>query len=174
MICLETTTTKIAGGATGIGAATAKILASHGANVVIGDINTSAAEELIRQHSTVTIFKCDVTKYSDIYDLFRTAYDKHGAVHHAISCAGIYEQGNWFDPSLTIDSVKDDSGNLKTIDVNIIGSLHFARVAAVFLREGIQKGENRSLTIVSSVNAFRESPGLFLYQVRLFPIDPHF
>lgn len=84
-----------------------------------------------------------------------------------MSCAGIFEQGNWFDPNLTIESVKKDSGNLKTLDVNVIGTLHFHRIGAVFLREGKQKGDNKSLTILSSVNAFRESPHLYIYQVSL-------
>ncbi len=46
----------------------------------------------------------------------------------------------------------------------VIGTLHFARIAAVFLREGHQKGQDKSFTILSSVNAFRESPGLYIYQ----------
>ena len=80
--------------------------------------------------------------------------------------------GNWYDPSLTIESVKNDSGNLKTLDVNVIGTLHFARVGAVFLREGKQKNQDKSLVILSSVNAFRESPGLFIYQVcHAFKLD---
>ncbi|KAF2105106.1 NAD(P)-binding protein [Rhizodiscina lignyota] len=155
----------IAGGATGIGAATVKILAQSGAKVVVGDINTASGQELAQQVDGVTFVHCDVTKYDNIYELFRTAHDKHGVVHHAIPCAGIIEQGNWFDPDLTIESVKNDSGNTKVIDINVMGVLHFARIAAVFLRDGIKKGEeNRSLTLLSSVNAFRESPGLFLYQ----------
>lgn len=60
--------------------------------------------------------------------------------------------------------MKGDSGNLSTLNVNLIGTLHFARVAAVFLREGRPKGQDRSLTLLSSVNAFRESPGLYIYQ----------
>ena len=74
------------------------------------------------------------------------------------------EAGNWFDPKLTVDTVKDDNGNLSTLNVNLIGTLHFARIAAVFLREGRPKDQDRSLVLLSSVNAFRESPGLYLYQ----------
>ena len=74
------------------------------------------------------------------------------------------ETGNWFDPKLTIDSVKEESGNLSTLNINLIGSLHFARIATVFLREGRSKADDRSITLLSSVNAWRESPGLFIYQ----------
>lgn len=153
------------GGATGIGAATVKILSKHGAQVFLGDINTEAAEKLSKECPGVHFVRCDVTKYEDIYNLFKTAYDKAGRIDHAISCAGIYEVGNWFDPDLTIESVKGDSGDLKTLDVNVIGTLHFSRIAAVFLRQGKKAGEDRSLLLLSSVNAFRESPGLFIYQV---------
>jgi len=106
-----------------------------------------------------------VTNYNDIYQLFQLAHEQHGTIHHAISCAGILEQGNWFDPTLTIDTIKNP-GNIKVLEINLMGSLNFARIAAVFIRDGMQKGENRSITLLSSVNAFRDSPGLYLYQVR--------
>ena len=137
----------------------------NGARVVLGDINTEAAEELSKEYPGVSFVKCDVTKYDDIYNLFKTAYEKYGRIDHAVSSAGIYEVGNWYDPNLTIESVKGDSGDLKTLNVNVIGTLHFARIAAVFLREGKKDGQDRSIALLSSVNAWRESPGLFIYQV---------
>lgn len=82
--------TERVGGSTGIGAATVKTLAQAGAIVFLGDVNTEAAEQLCKEHSNVSFVKCDVTKYDDIYTLFRTAYDKHGKIDHAISCAGIF------------------------------------------------------------------------------------
>lgn len=157
------------GGATGIGAATVKMLAKHGAKVVIGDINTSVAEELASQLPGVSSRHCDVTKYDDIYKLYRAAHKQHGVIHHAISCAGILERGNWFDPNLTIETVKEP-GDAKVLDINLIGTLNVSRIAVPFLRDGLKKGDNRSLTLLSSVNAFRESPGLYMYQVRCFEV----
>jgi NADP-dependent 3-hydroxy acid dehydrogenase YdfG len=84
-----------AGGSTGIGAATARLLHQHGAQVVFGDVNKTAAEELVQAHQGVEFRHCDVTKYDDIYDLFRYTHDKYKRVDHAMSCAGIFEQGNW-------------------------------------------------------------------------------
>lgn len=138
-----------------------KLLVEHGANVIFGDINVTAAHE---SSTSVIFMECDVTKYDDIYRLFRNAYDTFGRIDNAISCAGIFEQGNWFDPNYTIDSIKEDPGNTKVLDVNLTGTLHFARIAAVFLRESRQENSNKSLTLLSSVNAFRDSPGLYLYQ----------
>lgn len=153
------------GAATGIGAATVKTLSKNGAKVVLGDINKEAAGNLCKEHPGLSFVQCDVSEYDDIYRLFKVAFDQYGRVDHAVSCAGIFETGNWFDPELTIDTVKKDNGNLKTLDVNVIGTLHFSRIAAVFLREGRQKGQDKSLVLLSSVNAFRESPGLYIYQV---------
>jgi hypothetical protein len=53
------------------------------------------------------------------------------------------------------------------LDVNLLRSYIFGRIAVVFLRDGMQKGENKSITRLSSVAAFRESPGLYMYQVRI-------
>lgn len=128
----------------------------------IGDINDSAANKLCSAFLTVVYQYCDVTKDSDIYSLFHEAFERHGHIDHAISCAGIFEQGNWFDPNLTISGVKDVPGNTKTLDVNLKGTLHFARIGAAFLRQS--GADNKSLTLLSSVNAFRDSPGLYLYQ----------
>lgn len=50
------------------------------------------------------------------------------------------------------------------LDVNLLGSLYCARIASVYLRQNRAKDEDRSLTLVSSVAGFKESPGLFLYQ----------
>jgi NAD(P)-dependent dehydrogenase (short-subunit alcohol dehydrogenase family) len=150
------------GASTGIGAATLRLLVQHGASVVFGDINTDV--EIAREPSpSVAFVECDVTNYDDLYQLFKQAHDKHGRIDHAISCAGIFEHGNWFDPNHTIESIKDEPGNTKTLDVNLMGTLHFARIAAVFLRETTTESSNKSLTLLSSVNAFRDSPGLYLY-----------
>lgn len=132
--------------------------------MVFGDTNDTDAHQMQDAHQGTTFVKCDVTNYSEIYSLFKQAHDKHGHIDHAISCAGIFEQGNWFDPNLTVETVKDDPGNTTTLDVNVLGTLHFARIAAVFLRERQQGPQDKSLTLLSSVNAFRESPGLYLYQ----------
>lgn len=160
----------VTGGATGIGRATVIRLHSVGAMVVFGDIASQPAIALVSNLNTspsigeVSFFQCDVTKYDDIYNLVKSAYDKYGRIDHVFPCAGVFEQGQWFDPELTMESVKKEKGPQATLDINVLGLANFVRVAVVFMREGIQKGENKSITLMSSVNAFRESPGLYMYQ----------
>ena len=114
--------------------------------------------------SEVIFVPCDVTNYGDIYNLLKTAYDNYGRIDHTFACAGIFEKVGWFDPDLTIESVKNEKGPQATLDINVLGLANFARVAVVFMRDKMEKGENKSLTFMSSVNAFRESPGLYMYQ----------
>ncbi|GIZ43835.1 hypothetical protein CKM354_000704800 [Cercospora kikuchii] len=156
----------ITGGATGIGAATVKLLAQHGASIVMGDTNVQAASQLLENlPGNLAFAKTDVSDYNQLYALCEQAFQLYGKIDHAISCAGIFEQGNWFDPNLTIESVKEQ-GNTEVLDVNVLGTLNFARIASVFMREGGKEaGRNKSLTLLSSVNAFRDSPGLYLYQM---------
>ncbi|KAK5678125.1 hypothetical protein LTS10_009294 [Elasticomyces elasticus] len=85
----------LSGAATGIGAATAQLLVNYGAYVVFGDTNDKAASDAVKANSRFTFEHCDVSVYADIYSLFKKAYEKHGRVDHAVSCAGIFEQGNW-------------------------------------------------------------------------------
>ena len=106
----------------------------------------------------------DASSYSDNIKLFRTALDKHGRVDHAIACAGIIERGKWFDPDLTIETVEKPE-TTQTIDINFLGVAYFTRIAVVYLRHGKKEGEDKSIVLISSAAGFRDSPGLFMYQV---------
>ena len=88
---------------------------------------------------------------------------------HALACAGIIEQGRWFDPELTIETVEKEESRL-TLDVNLVGTCMFARIAVVYLKHEKKQGEDKSLTLISSAAGFRESPGLWMYQVRAAPL----
>ena len=171
----------VTGGASGMGAAVTTLLRSHGAHVFFGDISVKSGHELqvslassIIQTSyrgSATFLQCDVSQYTDIYRLFRTAYDTHGRIDHAISCAGVLERGNFFtDPSMTIDTIATDTGDSSVLDINLTASINFARIANVFLRQPqsspstYQAIQHKSITFLSSIAALRDSPDMPLYQ----------
>lgn len=113
---------------------------------------------------------CDVTSYQDNLALFDAALEACGRVDHAIANAGLGEQGNFFDPALTLESVKEVPGkSIKVVDVNLKGELYFSRIASVYLRQPDLNSKSstaaldKSLTLVSSVAGFREDPGLHVY-----------
>ena len=107
----------------------------------------------------------DVSNYADNIKLFHTALDKHGKVDHAVAVAGIVERGKWFDPELTIESVEKPE-SIQTLEINFLGSAYLTRIATAYLKHGKKEGEDKSITLISSAAGFRDSPGLFMYQVR--------
>lgn len=112
---------------------------------------------------------CDVTSYANNLALFDVAYQSFGRIDHAISNAGLGEQGNIISPDLTLESVREEpKESVRPVDVNLKGPLYFARLASVYLRQNadksdVDKGSDKSLTFTSSVAAFREDPGLYVY-----------
>jgi len=157
----------LTGGSTGIGAATVKLLHSHGAKVIFGDVNVAAAEETVTATSAETVHfqKCDASSYKDNLALFKTALDKYGRVDHAIANAGLIEQGNWFNPKAGLDGVEKEP-SVATLEVNLKGVLYFARIACTYLAHGqdLEAPMDKSLTLLSSVAGFKESPGIPVYE----------
>ncbi|KAJ3549058.1 hypothetical protein NM208_g692 [Fusarium decemcellulare] len=160
-----------AGAATGIGESVTRLLVSHGAHVYFGDINIEAGKALEKELSispkgSATFIKTDVQEYSEIYTLFHKAYSQHGHVDHAIYSAGLLEKGRYLtDTTMTVDTIGDNPGDLSALDVNLIGAARFTRLAVVFLqdKQGAQP-ENKTITLLSSIGAIRDSPGVPLYQ----------
>lgn len=161
-------------GATGIGAVLVHLLHNAGAHVFFGDVLDEPAlaleTELNSSSAIVQFVHCDVTSHIDNLALFDAAYKTCGRIDHAISNAGLGEQGNIVDAELTLESVREDPENsVRVVDVNLKGPLYFARLASVYLRQPAKGDEDRdvpvdkSLTFTSSVAAFREDPGLYVY-----------
>lgn len=160
----------LTGGALGVGSNIVRQAHAAGAHVFFGDVLDEAGHELAKELSssgctTVRYQHCDVTSYADTLALFEAAHKAFGRIDHAIANAGIGEQGNIFDPELTLESIKEEPKKaMNVVDVNLKGEIYFARIASVYLRQG-DAGDirDKSLTLLSSVAGFREDPGLYVY-----------
>ncbi|KAK9460476.1 uncharacterized protein V1516DRAFT_676747 [Lipomyces oligophaga] len=170
----------LSGGANGIGAASVKLFLERGCSVTFGDVTRATGEELVgrlckmcpQYASRIQFVLCDVSRYEDVVFLFKSALDRFGSVDVAVSLAALTEIGNIFDPELDIETVSRRRPTTTLVDVNLLGTLYFARVALAYLRHQdpqtppVEHGRNdrKSLILVSSVAGFKESPGLFVYQ----------
>jgi hypothetical protein len=100
------------GSAKGIGASTVSQLHAAGAKVIHGDWDEEASKHDTQLSTSSTsggetqFVKTDVTNYDSVMNLFDTAWKKYARVDIAICNAGIQESGNWFDPSLDLESIK--------------------------------------------------------------------
>jgi 3-oxoacyl-[acyl-carrier protein] reductase len=77
----------VTGGASGIGAATARRLASEGAHVVVADFNEPAAGEVASEIGGTAV-RCDVTSREDV-DAAVARVAERGSVDIVVTCAGI-------------------------------------------------------------------------------------
>ncbi|KAK6380779.1 hypothetical protein LTS17_004980 [Exophiala oligosperma] len=176
----------LAGGAQGIGAATVSQLYESGAHVFFGDWDDKRGSKLAQDLTTtssssssssgsVTYLKVNVREYQSLLSLFDTAYDKHGQVDMAICCAAVTERPGYWEPNkLNLESVRESpTGITDVIDINLNGTLYFARLAVAYLKEkhnfdsqnttADNIKSSKCITLVASVAGFKESPGLFAY-----------
>ena len=115
----------VTGGASGLGAATARELAAAGAKVAIFDIQDDKGESVAAEIGGVYC-RCDVTDEENTVGAFATAKEAHGAARVLVNCAG------------TAIAMKTSSRGephplgpfSKIIQINLIGSFNCIRLAA--------------------------------------------
>jgi 3-oxoacyl-[acyl-carrier protein] reductase len=109
----------VTGGARGIGAATAKRLASEGATVVVADFDEAAAQETAREIGGRAV-RCDVTRSEDVEAAVETAA-AFGSLDILVTCAGIIRDNLLFKMT--------DEDWEAVIDTHLKGTFHAVRAA---------------------------------------------
>lgn len=122
----------ITGASSGIGRATAMLLAAHGASVVLGARNEDAlhavVEEIAASGGKAVFLKTDVRDRGDLAALVALAVEQGGRLDVIVNCAGI-------GPISRMDAL-DVEGWDAMIDVNLRGTLYgIAAALPVFLRQ---------------------------------------
>jgi NAD(P)-dependent dehydrogenase (short-subunit alcohol dehydrogenase family) len=150
----------VTGGASGLGAATVRMLASRGAKVAIFDTQRELGEFLANEVGALFVH-LDVTDESAVVAGFKFAAAAHGCARILVNCAGIAPAiktvGGDFVPH-PLDRFR------QVIDVNLVGTFsvlsHFAaRLAAAPL-----VGEERGIIInTASIAAFEGQIGHAAY-----------
>lgn len=152
MIDRTPSTFLITGAASGIGAATAEMLAERGERVVLADINIAAAEVVAgRLGPNAIALELDITSESGWEAVLDEVESQFGSLDVLINNAAIVETGFARDVSV--------AGHQRTIDVNFIGPLTGTLAT---LRRFRAKGRGHVVT-VCSMTAFIPFPGLASY-----------
>ena len=117
----------VTGGGSGLGAATARVLASAGGRVVVLDVNDAAGGEVVRSlGERATFVHADVTDEAAVRTAVATAVSSFGGLHGAANCAGI---------GVAMKTVgKDGPHRLdafeRVVRVNLVGTFNVIRLAA--------------------------------------------
>ena len=152
----------ITGASSGIGAATARHLAAHGARVVLGarrlDRLSSLAAEITASGGEVRVRALDVTSRADFESFVAFARDAYGEIDILINNAGVM-------PLSPLASLKVDEWD-RMIDVNVRGVLY--GIAAV-LPQMTARGRGHIVN-VASIGAHRVSPTAAVYCATKFAV----
>lgn len=154
------------GGSSGIGLATVTLLSSLGASVISADINPPPAP-----HPSVYV-QTDVTQWTSLTKLFKSALAAHGRLDFVFANAGIGPRANY----LALDT--DADGELlepatATLDVNLNSVVNTASLAVHYMKTQPQggsivlMGSSTSLHPVRAIDycaCFRPPPPLFVIQ----------
>src|SRR5947209_16083222 len=78
----------VTGGASGLGAATARALAAAGARVAVVDLNEKAAADIAKEIGGVAV-ACDVADSASGEAAVKHAAEAHGPARVLVNCAGV-------------------------------------------------------------------------------------
>jgi NAD(P)-dependent dehydrogenase (short-subunit alcohol dehydrogenase family) len=153
----------VTGGASGIGLATAKVLASKGAKVVLADIEQEALDRAVREvqaqgveaHGVV----CDVRSLEAVQAMADAAFDALGQVHVVFNNAGIAVGGP------ILDMTHDDWR--WTIDVDLWGPIHGVEA---FLPRIVEQGDGGHILFTASFAGLVPNSGLGPYCVAKYGV----
>ncbi len=149
----------VTGGASGLGAATARQLARRGARVVLADVQDDAGRTLAAEIGGQFVH-CDVTSEPDVLAAVNAA-QALAPLRVAVSCAGIAPA------SRTLGKQGPHPLDLfrRVVEVNLIGSFNVARLAAAVMAQqpALVDGERGVVINTASVAAFEGQIGQVAY-----------
>lgn len=151
----------ITGAASGMGEATARLLANQGAKISLLDVNEAKINELAAQINASAI-ACDVTSSESMEQSVALAAEKNGVARILVNCAGIAPARRIVgrDGAMPLEEFKH------VIDVNLVGTFNAMRVMAAALRNEApldDVGERGVIVNVASVSAFEGQIGQAAY-----------
>lgn len=153
----------VTGGASGIGAATARQLADKGARVVIADLQADRGQELAEEIGGAFV-SVDVTSTEQIIDAVNTAADL-GPLRALVNSAGV----GWAQRTIGKDGEFESAHRLdlykKVLDINLVGTFDCIRLAATAMSrlEPTDTGERGAIVNMTSVAAFDGQIGQAAY-----------
>jgi NAD(P)-dependent dehydrogenase (short-subunit alcohol dehydrogenase family) len=150
----------VAGGASGLGAATARALAEAGAEVTIADLNAERGEALAAEIGAAFV-EADVTDAGAVEAAVERAGGGGRGLRISVCCAGI----GWAEKVASSRGPHNLEYFSNTIGVNLIGSFNVLRLAAAAMidNEANGDGERGVCVNTASIAAYDGQVGQIAY-----------
>jgi NAD(P)-dependent dehydrogenase (short-subunit alcohol dehydrogenase family) len=157
---LENVAAIVTGGASGLGAATARMLAANGARVAIFDLNAALGEDLAADIRG-RFFGVNVADDGAVLAAVEAAEVAHGVARVLVNCAGVGP------PAKTVDREGQPhplDAFRKVVEINLVGTFNVISKVAARLSSAALDGEERGVIInTASVAAFDGQVGQAAY-----------
>ena len=149
----------VIGGASGMGRASAELLAELGADVAVLDREGSDGK-VVAEGVGGAFYPVDVTDFSGTEETLQAAVDKLGGLHVIVTTAG----GGIAKRTLTKSGPHDLESFQSTIDLNLVATFNISRLAAAHMAKNEPEDEERGVIInTASIAAFEGQIGQVAY-----------
>jgi NAD(P)-dependent dehydrogenase (short-subunit alcohol dehydrogenase family) len=150
----------VVGGASGLGAATARLLAAGGAKVAVLDFNFEAAQSLAAEIGGYA-HRCDVTSAESAETAVAAARSAHGTARILINTAGVAPGAKIVgkDGPMALDEFR------KAVEVNLVGTFNTVRLAAADMvkLDPLEDGERGVIVNTASIAGYEGQFGQAAY-----------
>lgn len=159
---IENSVFVVTGGASGLGAGTARMIVEAGGRVVLADVDRDAGEALAAELGASARFvETDVTNEDSARHAIETARSIFGGLQGLVNCAGIAPA----EKVLGRDGVHKLATFSRVITVNLLGSFNMIRLAAEVMSQSVPNaaGERGVIVSTASVAAYDGQIGQVAY-----------
>ena len=151
----------VTGGASGLGAATARALATAGATVELFDMNDTSGPEMAKELGGA-FHKVDVSDADSVRSALAQVEAEQGRLDILVNCAGVGPAAK----TVGRDGAHDPAMFARTIGINLIGSFNCASQGAALMSKndpGMADGSRGVIINTASVAAYEGQVGQVAY-----------
>jgi NAD(P)-dependent dehydrogenase (short-subunit alcohol dehydrogenase family) len=147
------------GGASGMGRATAELLAARGADVAVIDRPGSGGEEIAKSFGA-DFHACDITDFTGTEEVLAAAVDRLGGLHVCVTTAG----GGIAKRTLGKGGPHDLESFRAVLDLNAVATFNISRLAAAHMAANEPADDERGVIVnTASIAAFDGQIGQIAY-----------
>ena len=139
----------VTGGASGLGAATVRMVVGAGGRAVIADLKDGEGHALAKELGHQARFvHCDVTDEASATAAVRAALDGFGGLQGLVNCAGIVHA----ERIVGKEGPHTLAGFRRAVDINLVGTFNLIRLAAQAMANGEPNAEGERGVIVNTAS----------------------